>query len=89
MANFNVGQLYGTPGAMAHLEKNKVNYFLLFGRHISCDWGDLDEQDKQANEDALKNGGRLFSAYQVADETVYVITEADRSCTTMLLADEY
>lgn len=59
-------------------------------RHLSCDWGDLPPEDVKQNERALKEGGRLFSRYRTEDGTTYyIITEADRSATTVLLASEY
>ena len=58
-------------------------------RHHNGDWGDLDEEDKQANEDALVHGGRIFSSYLTNQRKIYVISEADRSMTTVLFATEY
>jgi hypothetical protein len=63
-------------------------------RHLAGDWGDLGEEDKAANEDALKSGLRLFSAYTRKKEggkedRIWIITEADRSTTTILLPEEY
>lgn len=61
----------------------------LLDRHVAGDWGDLCEQDRQANEDAVVHGDRLLSKYTAQGRSVYVITEADRAYTTILLADEY
>lgn len=58
-------------------------------RHASGDWGDMCEDDKKANENALKVGERLFSAYEHAGRKVWIITEADRSATTILFPEEY
>jgi hypothetical protein len=59
-------------------------------RHLTGDWGDLDEDDKRANAHALKSGARLFSAYHTSSGTkFYIITEADRSSTCFLLPEEY
>jgi hypothetical protein len=59
-------------------------------RHVRGDWGDCDDHDRQANEDALRNGERLFSVYRtVKGEKLWVITEADRSSTCVLLPEEY
>lgn len=59
-------------------------------RHVTGDWGDLDEFDRQQNDNALKEGGRIFSAYHTSDgNKVWVITEADRSYTTALLPEDY
>ena len=62
----------------------------LIARHGAGDWGDLDSYDRDENDRALKNGGRLFSAYITSTGLkVWVITEADRSCTTALLPVDY
>ncbi|MDE3075945.1 MAG: plasmid related protein [Chloroflexota bacterium] len=62
---------------------------LLF-RHVSGDWGELDEEDKAENELSLREGFRLLSAYTLRNgEKIWIITEADRSVTTLLLPDEY
>jgi hypothetical protein len=64
-------------------------------RHVKGDWGDLDSEDKQANDRSLKEGTRLLSAYdddrfpQHGVATIWIITEADRSATTILFPDEY
>ena len=59
-------------------------------RHVSGDWGDLEQGDKDSNDQALKTGGRIFSAYHYASVIkIYIITEADRSYTTLLLPEDY
>ena len=59
-------------------------------RHASGDWGDLEDFEQQQNATALRGGGRLFSAYTTDSEIrVWIITEADRSCTTALLPEDY
>lgn len=59
-------------------------------RHINGDWGNLDSDDTNANESALKHGGRILSSYISSDETKFwIITEADRSSTTILLPEDY
>jgi hypothetical protein len=64
-------------------------------RHVKCDWGDVDDEDKQTNDQALKQGTRLLSAYnddrfpKNGVATIWIITEADRSATTILFPDEY
>ena len=58
-------------------------------RHANGDWGSLCEDDKKANEDALEYGGRLFSAYEFAGGKIWIITEWDRSATTILFPEEY
>lgn len=87
---FRLGNLVATPGALQTLEAAEVDTFHLVLRHAKGDWGDLDAEDKQSNEDALKHGDRLLSAYKLpTGEKVWIITEADRSSTTILRPDEY
>lgn len=66
-----------------------VDLGYLIWRHSTGDWGDLDPEDKQANEDAVELGNRILSAYQFQGHKVWIITEADRSETTVLLPEEY
>lgn len=89
MALFNMGNIVATPAALAYCEQHKINPLWLLGRHISGDWGDLTEADIQANQDGLDYGGRLFSSYKMGDGKVWVITEADRSSTCVLLPEDY
>lgn len=63
--------------------------YALVVRHLSGDWGDVCEEDARANEDALEQGYRILSAYTFKDERIWIITEADRSVTTILLPEEY
>jgi hypothetical protein len=87
---FALGRLLATPGALAVLEAHGVQPASLLGRHLCGDWGDLDAGDSEANWDALREGLRLLSSYQLADgEKVWIITEADRSATTLLLPEDY
>ena len=58
-------------------------------RHRANDWGEMDEEDKKANDEALEMGGRLFSAYESRLGKIWIITEWDRSATTVLFPDEY
>ena len=87
---FELGQLVATPGAIDLMFENETAPGFLIARHVSGDWGDLDDDDKQANDHAVKAGYlRVFSAYKVGDAKVWVITEGDRSSTTILLPEEY
>ena len=87
---FCLGQIVATPGALLALEQagNSGSEFL--NRHACGDWGDLCPEDRQANDEALKDGMRLLSSYRLSDGTkIWIITEADRSVTTLLLPEEY
>ena len=87
---FPLGQIVATPGAIAALQSNGQSPAEFLDRHLHGDWGDLDEFDKRANHQALKDGERLLSAYSLADNTkIWLITEADRSSTCILLPSEY
>ncbi len=87
-ARFALGRTVITRGALAELDAGDVQRAL--SRHLRGDWGDLCEDDKQANDDALRCGARLLSAYHTrAGQKFWIITEADRSATTVLLPEEY
>ena len=87
---FNLGQLVATPGALAALEKAGQGPLDFLSRHVHGDWGDLCEEDRRENQFSLEQGFRLLSSYRtLADVKLYVITEADRSVTTILLPEEY
>jgi hypothetical protein len=87
---FPAGQIVATPGALAVLKLAHRTPFEFLSRHLRGDWGDLCEDDKFENELSLKAGFRLMSSYAVNDkEKLWIITEADRSATTLLLPSEY
>jgi hypothetical protein len=88
-SRFPLGQLVITPGALEKLSAKEIQ--LALNRHASGDWGELPEEDVRENQRALAHGSRLFSAYRSDDGQTrfYVITEADRSVTTVLLPEEY
>ena len=87
---FDPGQVLATPGAIVAIEFARASAVELLRRHLSGDWGDLSEADKHLNDEALTTGGRILSAYTLADgETVWIISEADRSATILLTPDEY
>ncbi|HKW35235.1 MAG TPA: hypothetical protein VJN92_19645 [Candidatus Acidoferrum sp.] len=89
-ALFDLGQLVATPGALAALEKTRQNAMEFLSRHVRGDWGELPEEDKTENQLSLQKGFRLLSSYRTsAGDKIWVITEADRSHTTLLLPDEY
>jgi len=87
---FPYGRTVATPGALAALSLAGVAPEALLSRHVRGDWGELCEEDRQMNAEALSTGRRLLSAYALPDDTrVWIITEADRSATTLLLPHEY
>jgi len=87
---FALGQVVATPGALAALLQAGQTPFEFLERHVVGDWGELEPQDVQANEDALQRGGRLLSRYRTRQGVVvWLITEWDRSATTLLLPMEY
>ena len=97
-ALFELGGFAATPNALVALMLHGADPWDLLERHQSGDWGQLSEEDKEANREALQGGyGRLMSVYPLADEiiadgkapVVWMITEADRSVTTLLLPEEY
>ena len=90
LPRFLLGQLVATPTALSALVSLHVSPWTLVNRHVRGDWGDLDDHDWQENERALTAGTRLLSAYVLGDGTrIWIITEADRSATTLLLPEEY
>lgn len=86
---FELGRVVGTPGAIDALDTLGIAPGALLRRHVAGDWGDVPDDDRQVNEDALIDGDRLHSAYQVSGVRFWVITESDRSVTTILLPEEY
>jgi len=94
-ALFEIGQLLATPGALAALQRAQQTPAELLARHSRGDWGDVCTEDKSLNDQSLKDGSRLMSAYQTSDGVkLWVITEAtdddgQRIATTILLPEEY
>ncbi len=87
---FPLGRVFLTPGAIEALREAATSFGALLLRHVTGDWGDLCADDKHTNEEAIADGFRVFSAYRLpTGEKLWVITEADRSCTTGLLPSEY
>lgn len=92
---FSLGQTVATPGALESLTDAETEAADLLKRHVHGDWGDLSAEDADANNDALKDGSRLLSAYVLnTGVKIWVITEAVgdndlRASTTVLLPDEY
>ena len=83
------GCLVATPAAITRMADASVTPESLFDRHFAGDWGNLSEHDKAENEFSLKNGFRIMSVYTTTIGDLWVITEADRSVTTILLPSDY
>ena len=101
---FALGQLVATPGAMELLEQTGFSALALVSHHVHGDWGDCCDEDKATNEAAVRQRMRVMSVYRLVDvktllqtpqdkrsslPTLWIITEADRSATTLLLPSEY
>ena len=88
---FTLGQLVATPGALAAIGVSGDDLSTYLARHQSGDWGDIDAHDRRENQISLEHGSRLMSVYilSITGVTIWVITEADRSSTCILLPEEY
>ena len=84
-----LGKVVVTPGALRVLTEARAHPFEYLARHATGDWGELCAFDCRQNEIALRDGYRVLSSYDVLQGRVWVITEADRSVTTILLPEEY
>lgn len=96
MAQFNLGQLVATAGVAEAMRENPdFDAFVWesLRRYLACDWGDLEDSDKELNDNAVKsNDDRILAAYKKKDGKawkIWIITEGDRSATTILFPDEY
>lgn len=86
---FSLGQTVATRAVLIHLEKHGINAQTYLDRHVRGDWGEVPSDDAVENDFSVQNGFRILSAYTIAGERVWVITEADRSVTTLLFPSEY
>ncbi len=86
---FTLGRIVATPAARETLGELNYSSLDLLRRHMSGDWTEMDSEDQQANREAIAHGDRVFSAYTIQGIKFWVITEADRSATTILLPSEY
>jgi hypothetical protein len=82
-----LGQLVQTPGVMREIDAGSLMACL--NRHTNGDWGDLCEDDKNSNDLAVIEGDRVLSSYKLGNKKLWIITEYDRSITTLLLPEEY
>ena len=90
MIRFALGRVVATPGALSALEKAEQLPAEFLDRHVNGDWGDVPEEDKQENERSVAQGLRILSAYTTsAGDKIWILTEADRSATTLMLPEEY
>jgi hypothetical protein len=83
-----LGRVIATPGALQLLSEAGESTFNYLARHAAGDWGDLCAFDRRQNERALRDGARVLSSYNISAGRVWIVTEADRSVTTILLPEE-
>lgn len=88
---FEMGLLVITNGINDKLDSVRFSKEITVALHRfkNADWGEMDPEDIEANNEALRTGERLFAAYQTSEGKIWIITEADRSATTILFPDEY
>ena len=84
-----LGKVVATPGVLKVLSEAGEDAFEYLARHATGDWGELCAFDRHQNEIALRDGARVISSYNISAGRVWIITEADRSVTTILLPEEY
>ena len=87
---FSLGKVLLTSATNAMFCEGSLDVSELINRHVSGDWSDMCDDDIESNKDAIANGFRVFSSYKLSEsQNIWIITEADRSITTILLPDEY
>lgn len=86
---FRLGQIVATRAVLTHLEHHGIAADPYLKRHVSGDWGMVPLEDARANCLAIEHGARILSSYDIAGTRVWIITEADRSVTTLLFPEEY
>jgi len=90
MIRFPLGRVVATPGALAALEKAEQLPAEFLDRHVNGDWGEVPDDDKRENERSVEQGFRILSAFTTsAGDTIWILTEADRSATILMLPEEY
>jgi len=90
MPKFSLGQVVATPGALAALQEAQESLWPYIKRHAAGDWGEVGAADKKENELSIKEGFRIMSVYRVpGGGKIWIITEADRSYTTVLTPEDY
>jgi len=86
---FALGRIVATPGVLEHLATNGIDPIPFISRHQHGDWGEVPPEDARENDLSVLNGFRVLSAYKIAGKRVWIITESDRSVTTLLFPSEY
>ncbi len=87
---FELGDVYATPGALDALDEADINPAHYLSRHVQGDWVQMDPEDQAENKLSVEQGYRILSAYELPTGIkIWIITEADRSATTLLLPSEY
>ena len=87
---FQLGEVVATPGAVAAMQEHNISPQTLLQRHVTGDWGVVCKEDAKLNNDAVTYDNRILSNYPIASNTrIWIITEWDRSVTTLLLPSEY
>ena len=86
---FALGQVVSTPAVLAHLTEHRIHALAYIHRHQCGDWGSVPPEDALENDLSVLNGLRVLSSFEIAAERVWIITEADRSSTTLLFPSEY
>lgn len=87
---FPMGVFVATPGAINLMHSLRLHIPKFLNRHLSGDWGDIDPEDRKLNDQAVQDGNRIISCYELTDtDRVWFVTESDRSVTTLLLPEEY
>lgn len=92
MGKFSLGQLVATRGVAdkAYEDPEFAKFIgVSMARYQNCDWGEMDLEDKELNDSSLSGGGRIFAAYENDAYRIWIITEWDRSVTTILFPEEY
>jgi hypothetical protein len=93
MSRFELGRVVATPSALEVLSQQGVSPAELLARHVSGDWGEVCAEDAEMNERSVRNGWRILSVYETnprgVSRKVWLLTEADRSSTCLLLPNEY
>lgn len=87
---FSLGSIFITPAARVQLARHGIEPMKLLRRHVTGDWGDVSSEDAAANTKAIDSSCRILSSYRISEQVrIWVITEACRETTTLLLPDDY